>query len=51
MTYRSKILELYDEGPIGRDQLILELVNYLSESEAKEFYQKLEDELELDYND
>jgi hypothetical protein len=40
--YRNKILELFDEGNVGKDELILNLVNWLSESDAKEFWNQLE---------
>ena len=31
--YRNKILELFDEGLVGKDELFLNLVNFISESE------------------
>jgi len=47
-TYRQKILELFDEGLVGKDELIINLVNWLSEQDAKEFmeqyYEEDEDE-------
>ena len=35
--YRNKILELFDEGLVGKDELVTNLVNFLSESDAREF--------------
>lgn len=40
--YRNKILELFDEGLVGKDELFLNLLNWLSESDAKEFWNQLE---------
>lgn len=37
--FRSKILELFDESLVGKDQLIVDLVNWMSESDAKEFFE------------
>ena len=36
-TYRQKILELFDEGLVGKDELFINLVNWLSEDDAREF--------------
>ena len=51
-TYRQKILELFDEGLVGKDELFINLVNWLSEQDAREFvehyYNEDEDE---DYDD
>jgi hypothetical protein len=51
-TYRQKILELFDEGLVGKDELFINLVNWLSEQDAREFvehyYAEEEDE---DYDD
>ena len=46
--YRSKIVELYDEGfGIGRDEIFVNLLNFISESDAKEFWEQYyEDDLE-----
>ena len=51
-TYRQKILELFDEGLVGKDELFINLVNWLSEQDAREFveYYYNEDEDE-DYDD
>lgn len=38
--YRSKILELFDEGLVGKDELVTNLVNFLSESDAREFVEQ-----------
>ena len=47
--YRNKILELFDEGLVGKDELVTNLVNFLSESDAREFMEQYyEDE---DYED
>lgn len=37
-NYRNKILELFDEGHVGKDELFVSLLNWLSESDAKEFW-------------
>ena len=51
-TYRQKIIELFDEGLVGKDELFINLVNWLSEQDAREFvehyYAEEEDE---DYDD
>ena len=51
-VYRNKILELFDEGLVGKDELFINLVNWLSEQDAREFmeyyYPEEEDE---DYDD
>ena len=52
-TYRQKILELFDEGLVGKDELIINLVNWLSEQDAREFvehynYDEEEDEFGYD---
>ena len=39
-TYRQKILELFDEGLVGKDELIINLVNWLSEDDAREFVEQ-----------
>ena len=52
-TYRQKILELFDEGErygVARDELVINLINFLSESGAKEFWEQYYDEDE-DYDD
>ena len=36
--YRNKILELFDEGFVGKDNIFIILLNFISESDAKEFY-------------
>lgn len=49
--YRTKILELFDEGErygVARDELVINLINFLSESDAKEFWDQYYDE---DYED
>ena len=46
--YRNKILELFDEGLVGKDELITNLVNFISESDAYEFLEQYYDE---DYDD
>ena len=51
--YRTKILELFDEGErygVARDELVINLINFLSESDAKEFWEQYYDEDE-DYGD
>ena len=40
--YRTKILELFDEGLVGKDELFLNLLNWISESDAREFWNQLE---------
>ena len=47
-SYRNKILELFDEGLVGKDELVTNLVNFLSESDAYEFMEQYYDE---DYED
>ena len=42
--YRGKILELFDEGLIGKDELVTNLVNFLSESDAREFWDQYYDD-------
>ena len=42
--FRNKILELFDEGSIGKDELVTNLVNFLSESDAKEFWEQYYEE-------
>ncbi|NDB61163.1 hypothetical protein EB001_22390 [bacterium] len=50
--YRNKILELFDEGLVGKDELVINLVNFLSESDAREFMEQYYDEDEdEDYDD
>lgn len=46
--YRGKILELFDEGLIGKDELVTNLVNFLSESDAREFWDQYYDDYEDD---
>ena len=46
--FREKILELFDEGFVARDELIVNLVNWLSESDAKEFFNQYYEEDEED---
>jgi hypothetical protein len=51
--YTNKIIEMVDEGLLDRDMLIRDLLNYMSESDVKDFYESLgldEDE-ELDEDD
>ena len=45
---REKILELFDEGFVARDELVVNLVNWLSESDAKEFFNQYYEEDEED---
>ena len=47
-TYRNKILELFDEGLVGKDELVTNLVNFISESDAYEFLEQYYDEDEND---
>ena len=49
-TYRQKILELFDEGLVGKDELFINLVNWLSEQDAREFVEYYYNEDE-DYDD
>jgi hypothetical protein len=49
-TYRQKILELFDEGLVGKDELFINLVNWLSEQDAREFVEHYYTE-EEDYDD
>lgn len=45
--YRNKIIELFDEGErygVARDELVINLINFLSESDAKEFWEQYYDE-------
>jgi hypothetical protein len=49
-TYRQKILELFDEGFVGKDELFINLVNWLSEQDAREFVEYYYNEDE-DYDD
>ena len=39
-TYRQKIIELFDEGLVGKDELFINLVNWLSEQDAREFWEQ-----------
>jgi hypothetical protein len=51
--YTNKIIEMVDEGLLDRDMLIRDLLNYMSESDVKDFYVSLgidEDE-DLDEDD
>lgn len=41
--YRAKLLELFDEGNVGKDGIFLDLVNFISESDAKEFWEQYYD--------
>jgi hypothetical protein len=51
-TYRQKILELFDEGLVGKDELFINLVNWLSEQDAREFVEHYYDEdKDEDYED
>ena len=43
-TYRQKILELFDEGFVGKDELFINLVNWLSEQDAREFWEQYYDD-------
>ena len=47
-VYRNKILELFDEGLVGKDELITNLVNWLSEQDAREFWEQYYDDLDED---
>ena len=38
--YRNKIMELFDEGLVGKDELFLNLLNWISESDAYEFWEQ-----------
>ena len=44
-TYRQKILELFDEGLVGKDELIINLVNWLSEQDARKFVEHYYEEV------
>ena len=46
--YRNKILELFDEGLVGKDDIFINLLNFISESDAKEFYEQYWEEDEED---
>ena len=48
--YRNKIMELFDEGLVGKDELFLNLLNWISESDAYEFWEQYYNEDE-DYDD
>ena len=37
--YTNKIIEMVDEGLWDRDELIRDLLNYMSESDVKDFYE------------
>ena len=53
--YTKKIIQMVDEGLWDRDELIRDLLNYMSESDVKDFYESYgwdEDEnLEEDEDD
>ena len=49
--YRNKILELFDEGLVGKDEIFTNLLNFLSESDAKEFWEQYYDEYEDEEED
>ena len=53
--YRNKILELFDEGFVGKDEIFTNLLNFISESDAKEFYEQYwegeEEDEEFDYDE
>lgn len=36
--FTNKIIEMVDEGLIDRDMLVLDLLNWMSESDVAEFY-------------
>jgi hypothetical protein len=36
--YTNKIIEMVDEGLLDRDELIRDLLNWMSESDVKDFY-------------
>lgn len=45
--YTNKIIELVDEGLINRDELIRDLLNWLSEAEVEDFWdQNLSEDFE-----
>ena len=48
--YRNKIMELFDEGLVGKDELFLNLLNWISEGDAYEFWEQYYNEDE-DYDD
>jgi hypothetical protein len=35
--YTNKLIELVEDGMVAKEELILDLLNYLSESEVKDF--------------
>ena len=39
-AYTNKLLELVDEEMVDKNQLILELLTYMSEDEVKDFYNR-----------
>ena len=41
--FRNKILELFDEHLVGKDELVTNLINFISESDAKEFLEQYYD--------
>lgn len=45
-VYRNKIIELFDEGYVGKDEMIVNLVNWLSEQDAREFWEQYYDDLD-----
>jgi len=49
--YTNRILELDDEGMLDRDWLISSLLNWMSEKEVKEFYDRIIEPEILDYDD
>lgn len=50
--FTERILELYDDGVLDPDFLITCLLNWMSESDVKEFYkQYIEDEINFEEED
>ena len=41
--YTGKILEMVDEGIVDHHMLIIDLLNWMSESDVKEFYNRVLD--------
>lgn len=49
--YSNKLLELVADGILNKDQVIRDLIMWLSESDVKEYYLKIDLEIEEEDND
>ena len=49
--YTNLILEMNDDGFFDKDQLIQDLLSWMSEADVKAFYERYIEETEQDYED